>query len=47
MKKKHSKYKIIGCNHRFVPESQYKKCSECSLKTTDVECIDNIAVLER
>lgn len=47
MKKKTPQYKIIGCDHRYVPETPFKKCSECSLKLTDDECRDTIAVGER
>ena len=47
LKKPKYVYQIIGCNHRFVPESMYRKCNECDLKRTDIECIDDIACGER
>lgn len=47
MKKQKFKYQIIGCDHRYVPENPYKKCSDCSLSPTDSECVDSIMVGER
>lgn len=47
MKKIKSQYKIIGCDHRYVHENPSKRCSECSLKLIDDECLDSIAVGER
>ena len=41
-------YTIVGCNLMFgATEQTFQACSECSLKRTDTECIDNIAVGER
>ncbi len=41
-------YTIIGCNLMFgATEDTFLACSKCSMKRTDTECIDNIAVGER
>jgi hypothetical protein len=42
------KLKVVGCNLMFgATEQTFKRCSECSLKTTDNECLDNIMCVER
>jgi len=41
-------YTVIGCNLMFnALEQTFMECSKCSMKRTDTECLDNIAVGER
>ena len=48
MKKRQAKYKIIGCDHRFVPTTNtYKECDTCELTRENKECLCDIATGER